>query len=240
VTQLLLMDVNAYQQFCFRKRPANRMISDQEIPTTFPIFPLAGAVLFPQTRLPLNIFEPRYLNLIDAVLAGSRYVGMLQPRSQKQETITNDGKIYDVGCLGRLTAFAETEDGRYVVTLTGITRFRIMSELAIKDGYRSVQANLKEFDPGLSAGGNQFDRAAFMETLKAYLITLGAEESQETFEHAHDRALVTTVAMSAPFRPEEKQAILECSGLSDQASMVRTIMEMATYDGALDSHRFKH
>jgi Lon protease-like protein len=218
------------------------MISDLDIPTTFPIFPLVGAVLFPQTRLPLNIFEPRYLNLIDAVLAGSRYVGMLQPRTRKQETDTNACEIYDVGCLGRLTAFAETEDGCYVVTLTGITRFRITSELAIKDGYRSVQASINEFDskPDLSLPVSQFDRFEFMETLKAYLITLGAEESQEAFEHAHDQALVTTVAMSAPFTPEEKQAILECSGLSDQASMVRTIMEMATYSGGPDNPRLKH
>jgi Lon protease-like protein len=215
------------------------MISDQDIPTTFPIFPLMGAVLFPQTRLPLNIFEPRYLNLIDAVLAGSRYVGMLQPRTQKKETDNTDGEIYDVGCLGRLTAFMETEDGRYVVTLTGITRFRITSELAIKDGYRSVKANLHEFNPDLFPADSQFDRIAFMETLKAYLVTLGAEESQETFDHAHDQALVTTVAMSAPFTPEEKQAVLECSGLSDQASMVRAIMEMATYGGP-DSPRLKH
>ena len=218
------------------------MISDQDIPTTFPIFPLIGAVLFPQTRLPLNIFEPRYLNLIDSVLAGSRYVGMLQPRTRKQDTDTDDGEIYDVGCLGRLTAFAETEDGRYMITLTGITRFRIMSELAIKDGYRSVQANLKEFDPDpdLSLARRQFDRAAFMETLEAYLITLGAEESQETFEHAQDQALVTTVAMSAPFTPEEKQAVLECSDLLDQASMVRAIMEMATYGGSHDRTGLKH
>ena len=185
------------------------MILDLDIPTTFPIFPLVGAVLFPQTRLPLNIFEPRYLNLIDAVLAGSRYVGMLQPRASKQETDTDSSGVYDVGCLGRLTAFAETEDGRYVVTLTGITRFRITSELAIKDGYRSVQASINEFAPksDLTLPVNQFDRFEFMETLKAYLITLGAEESQEAFEHAHDQALVTTVAMSAPFTPEEKQAI---------------------------------
>lgn len=216
------------------------MISDQDIPTTFPIFPLMGAVLFPQTRLPLNIFEPRYLNLIDAVLAGSRYVGMLQPRIRKKEADTNDEEIYEVGCLGRLTAFSETEDGRYVITLTGITRFRITTELAIKDGYRSVQANFKEFDPDLSPADGQFDRIAFMETLKAYLITLGAEDSQETFEHAHDQALVTTVAMSAPFTPEEKQAILECSDLHDQAIMVCAIMEMATYGEGQDNLRLKH
>ena len=112
------------------------MILDQSIPTTFPIFPLMGAVLFPQARMPLNIFEPRYINLIDAVLAGSRYVGMLQPKARKQETDIDNGKIYDVGCLGRLTAFGETDDGRYVVTLKGITRFRVTCKLTIKDGYR--------------------------------------------------------------------------------------------------------
>jgi hypothetical protein len=218
------------------------MTSDQDIPTIFPIFPLIGAVLFPQTRLPLNIFEPRYLNLIDAVLAGSRYVGMLQPRTRKQDADTNDPETYDVGCLGRLTAFAEMEDGRYMITLTGITRFRITSELAIKDGYRSVQANLKEFepDPDLSLANSQFDRAAFMETLAAYLIVLGAEESQGTFEHTHDQELVASLVMSAPFTPEEKQAVLECSNLRDQASMVSTIMKMATYSGGTDNQRLKH
>ena len=218
------------------------MILDKDIPTTFPIFPLTGAVLFPQMRLPLNIFEPRYLNLIDAVLAGSRYVGMLQPRIKKQEMDADDGEIYDVGCLGRLTAFAETEDGRYMVTLTGITRFRITSELAVKDGYRSVLANLKEFnlDPDLASANSQFNRGEFMETLKTYLTALGAEENQETFEHADDQELVTTVAMLAPFTPEEKQAVLECSGLCDQASMVSAIMEMATYGGGPDNTHLKH
>ena len=216
------------------------MISDQDIPTSFPIFPLMGAVLFPQTRLPLNIFEPRYLNLIDAVLAGPRYVGMLQPRTRKKESGADDGQTYEVGCLGRLTAFAETEDGRYVITLTGITRFRITSELAVKDGYRSVQANFREFDSDLSVADSQFDRVAFMETLKAYLNTLGAEEGHETFEHAHDQALITAVAMTAPFTPEEKQAVLECSALSDQANMVRTIMEMVTYGGSPNNACLEH
>ena len=216
------------------------MISDQDIPTTFPVFPLSGAVLFPQTRLPLNIFEPRYLSMIDAVLAGSRYVGMVQPRQTTQETVADEDAIYDVGCLGRLTAFAETDDGRYVVTLTGITRFRIVSEFELKDGYRSVQANFKEFAPELSPVDNEFDRLGFMETLTAYLMTLGAEENQETFEHADDQALVSTIAMAAPFTPEEKQAILECPRLGDQARLMRSIMEMAAYSGDPENPRLKH
>ena len=216
------------------------MISDQDIPTTFPVFPLSGAVLFPQTRLPLNIFEPRYLSMIDAALAGSRYVGMVQPRLSTQETVADDSAIYDVGCLGRLTAFAETDDGRYVVTLTGITRFQIVSEFELKDGYRSIQASFKEFEPELSSTDNEFDRPGFMETLKAYLLTLGAEENQETFEHADDQALVSTIAMAAPFTAEEKQAILECPRLGNQARLMRSIMEMAVYGGDPENPRLKH
>ena len=216
------------------------MISDQDIPTTFPIFPLSGAVLFPQTRLPFYIFEPRYLSMIDAALAGARYVGMVQPRQSTQETVIDGSEIYEVGCLGRLTAFAETDDGRYMVTLMGITRFRIVSEFELKEGYRSVQANFKEFQPEISPADTEFDRLGFMETLKTYLLTLGSEENQETFEHADDQALVSTIALAAPFTPEEKQAILECPKLGNQARLMRSIMEMAAYSGDPENPRLKH
>ena len=217
------------------------MISDQKLPTEFPIFPLSGAVLFPHTRLPLNIFEPRYLSLIDAVLAGPRYLGMVQPRQTATETVDDTDALYGVGCLGRLTAFGEAEDGRYVITLTGIQRFRIDQELAMKDGYRRVQASFSPFiNPQMPADTQAFDRAAFMKTLGAYLEMLGAEDSQQSFDKADGLALITAVAMSAPFSADEKQAVLECPDLGTQAELVRSIMEMATYGGDAESPALKH
>ena len=217
------------------------MISDQDLPTEFPIFPLSGAVLFPHTRLPLNIFEPRYLSMVDAVLAGSRYLGMVQPRAAATETVADTDALFDVGCLGRLTAFGEAEDGRYVITLTGITRFCIEAELPIKDGYRRVRANFNEFaNEQIHEDAAAFDRAEFMATLNAYLVMMGAEENLESFDKADGQALITAVSMSAPFSADEKQAILECRELVAQADMVRSIMEMAAYGGDADNPRFRH
>ncbi len=207
------------------------MKTDQDLPTEFPIFPLTGAVLYPYTRMPLNIFEPRYLSLVDAVLAGSRYMGMVQPRQSTTETVANDGDIYDIGCLGRLTAFAEADDGRYVITLTGVCRYKVIRELPLKDGYRRIVADYSMFKTSVPPQeGATYDRTCFMKTLSAYLGKLGAEQNQQSFEHANDQALITAVAMSAPFSPSEKQAILECIDLEDQAEMVRSIMEMSAYD----------
>ena len=207
----------------------------------FPVFPLSGAVLFPHTRLPLNIFEPRYLSLIDSVLAGPRYMGMVQPRQSDKETGADDTPVYDVGCLGRLTAFGETDDGRYVITLTGVTRYRIVEELALKDGYRRVRADYSEFNIQLPPQeGATYDRTQFMATLSSYMGKIGAEPNQKTFEHANDQALITAVATSAPFAPQEKQAILECVGLEEQAEMVRSIMEMASYDGDNEEPGLRH
>ncbi|NQV98323.1 MAG: LON peptidase substrate-binding domain-containing protein [Rhodospirillales bacterium] len=217
------------------------MYSDQELPVRFPVFPLSGAVLFPHTRLPLNIFEPRYLSLVDAVLAGSRYMGMVQPRKTGRETGPDDTPIYTVGCLGRLTSFAETEDGRYMITLTGVSRFRIIEELPLLDGYRRVNADFSAFNGVLPAqDGASYDRTQFMKTLNAYMKKLGATQNQETFDHADDQALVTAVATSAPFTAQEKQAILECVGLEQQAEMVRSIMQMAAYDGDSDDPGLRH
>ncbi len=217
------------------------MKSDQNLPTEFPIFPLTGAVLYPHTRMPLNIFEPRYLSLVDAVLAGSRYMGMVQPRQTSGETVADDGEIYKIGCLGRLTAFGETEDGRYVITLTGITRYRITNELPMCDGYRRVRADFNPFNQiSPPQEGATYDRTGFMKSLNRYLKKLGAEENQQSFDQANDQALITAVAMSAPFAPEEKQAILECVGLEEQAEMARSIMELSTYDGEGDTQKHRH
>ncbi len=217
------------------------MMSDGDLPTEFPIFPLTGAVLFPFTRLPLNIFEPRYLSMIDATLAGPRYLGMVQPRITRTETVGDDGDIYEVGCLGRLTAFAETEDGRYVVTLTGVARYRIEKELAMRNGYRRVRVRYDDFPSGGRRGAAAlFDRARFMGTLSAYLTTLGVDPNQEPFDNTNDEALIAAISTTAPFTPEEKQAILECPGLDQQAEMVQSIMQIATHGNERDDPSFRH
>ncbi len=207
------------------------MLSDQDLPDVFPVFPLSGAVLFPYTRLPLNIFEPRYLNLIDAVLAGPRYMGMIQPLQSDRETGADDMPLYEIGCLGRLTSFSETDDGRYVITLTGVARYKVVEELDMNDGYRRIRADFGPFQNlDTPSEGKAYDRGRFMTSLTAYMKKLGADDAQESFARANDQALITAVASSAPFSAEEKQAILECPELEQQAELVRSIMEMAVYN----------
>lgn len=235
------MDGDGFRLCYSPKRGTAFMKSDQDFPTEFPIFPLTGAVLYPHTRMPLNIFEPRYLSLIDAVLAGSRYMGMIQPRLSVKETVDSEDGIYEIGCLGRLTAFAETDDGRYVVTLTGVSRYRVVRELPIKDGYRRAEADFSPFRQSAPPQeGATYDRTGFMATLTTYLDKLGADQNQQSFEHANDQALITAVAMSAPFAPGEKQAILECVGLEEQAEMVRSLMEMSAYDNDDETPGLRH
>lgn len=216
------------------------MFSDQTPPAEFPIFPLTGAVLLPHGRLPLTIFEPRYLSMVDAVLAGSRYLGMVQPRRTTTETVADEDPIYEVGGLGRLTSFAEADDGRYVITLSGVKRYRIVEELPMRDGYRRVRARFDEFESATAAGDGTFDRPKFLAALKTYLGNLGVDQSQPLFDHADDQGLVNVVAMTAPFAPEEKQAILECVNLAEQAEMVQSIMTFASMGESAEGPKQKH
>ena len=199
----------------------------EDLPDVIPIFPLAGALLLPDGRLPLNIFEPRYLNMTAATLAApQRLIGMVQP----QDGAAGDHPaIFTTGCAGRLVSFGETEDGRYLITLKGVTRFRVMDELPLYDGYRRVRANYAEFGRDLRepAQPPAIDRQRLMRDLKAYLSRQGVEANWDAIEGTDDARLVTSLAMMCPFRPSEKQALLEAPTLESRAEVMMTLLEMA-------------
>jgi Lon protease-like protein len=202
------------------------------LPEIIPIFPLTGVLLLPRGRLPLNIFEPRYLAMTKDALGGERLIGMVQP-SDPQDDNRGGGqknpRVYPVGCAGRITAFAEKDDGRYMVTLTGVSRFRIKAEMPLLGGYRRVVADWGPFardrDPMAEPG---FDREHFARALKNYFAQRQISADWEAIEKAPGEHLLTSIAMLCPFAPSEKQALLEAADLEQRARLLVALIEMAT------------
>jgi Lon protease-like protein len=202
------------------------------LPEIIPIFPLTGVLLLPRGRLPLNIFEPRYLAMTKDALGGERLIGMVQP-SDPQDDNRGGGRknprVYPVGCAGRITAFAEKDDGRYMVTLTGVSRFRVKAELPLLGGYRRVVADWGPFardrDPMAEPG---FDREHFARALKNYFAQRQISADWEAIEKAPGEHLLTSIAMLCPFAPSEKQALLEAADLEQRARLLVALIEMAT------------
>jgi len=207
-----------------------------ELPRVVPIFPLPGVLLLPGGRLPLNIFEPRYLAMVRDALAGERAIGMIQPREEAADA--GAAKVYEIGCLGRITAFSETDDGRYLITLTGLIRFDVARELPPLEGYRRVTAGYDRFrrdlesraEDGADGETGAIDRTRLLETLGFYFEAQGIESDWEAIGEAGDAALVTSLAMLCPFAAAEKQALLEAMSLAERASAMTAIMEMAVHE----------
>jgi hypothetical protein len=200
-------------------------------PAVIPVFPLPGAILLPGGRLPLNIFEPRYLRMVDAALAGARVIGMTQPREQGEET--DSPPLYDVGCLGRIVSFSETGDGRYLITLGGVSRFRIVREVESGEPYRSVEADYAPFahDRSPDETAALVDRETLFDAMRAYLAAEGVSADWEAAFEAPTDALVNSLAMGCPFAPNEKQALLEAGTIEDRARCLVALMRMAGGDG---------
>lgn len=207
-----------------------------DLPRVVPIFPLAGALLLPGGRLPLNVFEPRYLAMVQDALAAQRVIGMIQPREEVSDAGAAD--TYRTGCAGRISSFAETEDGRYLITLTGLIRFDIERELPATSGYRRVIADYARFHHDLEVDHSEVDRRRLLETLNTYLDAEGIEGDWSAIEETADEPLITSLAMICPFGPPEKQALLEAMTLDERADTMATIMEMAVH--ADDSGRPRH
>lgn len=203
--------------------PGYRKASD--LPQVIPVFPLDGALLLPGGALPLNIFEPRYLNMIDDALAGSRMIGMVQTAPGGSRERPN---LSGVGCIGRITSFSETGDGRYLITLTGLCRFALGRELLVATPYRQVAPDIARFEFDL-AGADQdegFDRPHFLSALKAYLDRRGLEIEWETAAEAPGEALVNSLAMALPFEAQEKQALLEARTVAERREILVAMMEI--------------
>ena len=197
---------------------------DGNLPGTIPIFPLPGALLLPRGKLPLNIFEPRYLNMIDDALAGDRLIGMVQTRTC--------GDLFQIGCVGRLTAFTETDDRRYLITLSGVSRFRIICEIETQCPYRCADVSWGQFDDRAPADGLECcDRSGLLAVLQNYLTAQNLSADWKSVENAPCETLVNSLAMILPFTPEEKQALLEAPDISERAEILTTLMQMAAVDG---------
>lgn len=210
---------------------AQGYIRAADLPQVIPVFPLSGILLLPRGQLPLNIFEPRYLNMIDDAMAGDRIIGMIQPSGGSSQ---HPG-LSPIGCAGRITSFNETSDGRYLITLTGVARFRVATELPVQTPYRQVRAAFDAWEGDLiapSADEGGLDREGLLDALKAYLETRGLDIDWDTAETAPPEALINSLSMALPFEPSEKQALLEASDLDDRAAVLTALMRIgAAGDG---------
>lgn len=196
-----------------------------DLPQVVPVFPLPGAILFARGQLPLNIFEPRYLNMIDDAMAGDRLIGMIQPAGGPEAL----PRLCNVGCVGRITSFAETSDGRYLITLTGVSRFRMAGELPSQAPYRTARVAFAPYEADLKPpviDDYDFDREGFLNALKAYLERRGLDIDWETAEAAPPEALINSLAMALPFDPPEKQALLEAPELPERGAALTALMRI--------------
>jgi Lon protease-like protein len=202
-----------------------------DLPTDFAIFPLPGALLLPHGKLPLNIFEPRYLAMVDDSLAQGRMFGMIQPNVHAPRA-PNGPSLYQIGCLGRLSHFSETDDGRYLITLTGVSRFRVLEELPIRHGYRRVSADFSPFKTDLSPLGARqgLKRSELLEALKPFFHMHQIDANWDAIERMPEAMLVTTLAMLCPFDDAEKQALLEAPTEGDRAADLLALLRMSVHE----------
>jgi Lon protease-like protein len=194
------------------------------IPTRFPIFPLPGAILLPGGNLPLNIFEPRYLQMTRDAMRTDRVIGMMQPCDDAQG---ERPEVYQVGCAGRITSFAETEDGRYLITLTGLCRYDVLEELAVTTPYRQVIASFDRWKSDLEQPSpSDSVRPTLTTALRAYFDVKDISADWAQIEAAPLAGLITSLAMICPFEPCEKQALLEADGAEKRAEVLIALLQM--------------
>ncbi|MBZ9679576.1 MULTISPECIES: LON peptidase substrate-binding domain-containing protein [unclassified Mesorhizobium] len=198
----------------------------KDLPSTIPLFPLEGALLLPGGRMPLNIFEPRYLQMVDEAVAGSRLVGVIQPGLNGALREDGEPELCNVGCIGRIIAFSETGDGRYLISLQGVCRFRVAHELAVKTPFRQAKPAPFLADLDEEQAADEIDRPALLRAFRAYLQANDLEADWESVSRAENAMLVNALSMMAPYGPAEKQALLEAADLKTRAETLIAITEM--------------
>ena len=197
-----------------------------DLPHECAIFPLAGALLLPNGKLPLNIFEPRYVAMTLDSLAAGRMFGMIQPDPTAAPSDHGPG-LYRIGCLGRLSSFSETDDGRLLITLTGLIRFTVQSELPMRRGYRRIIPSYAGFEADLADDKpTRIDREAILTALRGYFTRRGVEANWDAIKRMSDDVLVVTLAMACPFEAVEKQALLEAPTEADKAETLLALLRM--------------
>jgi Lon protease-like protein len=199
-----------------------------DLPEIIPVFPLPGALLLPRGQMPLNVFEPRYLEMVDDSLRdGHRMIGIIQPDSAHSKSEEHP-KLFRVGCIGRITQFGETGDGRYILELTGIARFKIVEELTVLTPYRQCKVDFFAFIDDFVArkGENEVDRDAVLDTLTKFLKANSLKVDWDGIRSAPNEALVNALAMMSPYGPAEKQALLEAPDLKTRAEILIAVTQM--------------
>lgn len=208
------------------------MIPHSELPEAIPLFPLPGALLLPRGQMPLHIFEPRYLAMVDdALKTRGRLIGMIQPMGEQD--------LHAVGCAGRVTSFTETDDGRYLITLTGISRFRLKREVEGFTPYRRGEVDWSGFarDLGHAEADPGLDRAGFLENLGRFLEANDLQTDWSSLKEAEDELLINALCMLLPFEPEDRQALLEAEGLAGRREILVALIAFALHGGTGEEPR---
>lgn len=204
-----------------------------DLPAVIPVFPLTGVLLLPKTRLPLNIFEPRYLAMVDAAISSYRMIGMIQPKVPgEEEDAAKRPALAGVGCAGRIVEYSETDDGRYLITLLGIARFRVAGERDSEAAFRQVAADYSEFARDLklepeAIAESAVSRDKLVKALKPYLTEHAMQTDWKSIEEAPVETLVNALSMICPFDAREKQALLEAGNVKDRADALIALLEMS-------------
>jgi uncharacterized protein len=201
------------------------------LPDNLPLFPLCGALLLPHGHLPLNIYEPRYLSMVEDALGKGRLIGMVQPCGAYVDPVPDDSPLYPVGCTGRIVSFEETETGHLFIALRGLCRFSIIDELEIHNGYRTAQVDYSAFSADIQEDSGVIqDRPRLIGAVRQFFELKDIEVDWQAIEEAADETLVTSLAMICPLEPREKQALLEAPGLVERSDLLTSLMEMALLD----------
>jgi Lon protease-like protein len=209
-----------------------------DLPQTVPVFPLAGVLLLPRGQLPLNIFEPRYLDMFEDALGRGRMIGILQPIDGQEDD--SAPQLQKVGCIGRITSFSETEDGRMIVSLTGVARFRVAEELDVTTPYRQIAADYRPYNSDLIAdiGALDVNREGLLDVLRRYLERNNMAADWDAIDQSGNEALVNSLSIISPYGVQEKQALLEAESLAERAEILIALTEMvlAQMDASMGSN----
>lgn len=207
-----------------------------DLPPQIPVFPLRGAILLPRATLPLNVFEPRYLAMVEAAMSGDRVIGVVQPDGGAQEEESPSGKsceLRKVGCAGRITTYQETDDGRFVITLTGVARFDVESEIRSDLPFRTLKVSYDRYANDFQAGYGEddVDRENLLRVLRSYLEANNLKADWHAILRASNEVLINALSVMSPYGPEEKQALLEAVDLKTRADVLIALAEMELASG---------
>ena len=207
-----------------------------KLPNDIPVFPLSNFILFPKTTVPLNIFEPRYIQMVkDTLATNHRLIVMTLPLPEK----SNGSEIYKLACAGKLISFEETLDGRFLISLSGIMRCRLLDTLEEKGGYRRMKVDFTDYLDDMRPNDIKIERNGFFKTLRSYFDMKGLSADWKAIEKCEDEKLITTLAMLCPFSDAEKQTLMEANSLNERAKLMKVILEMSIF-GSSDQNVKKH